>query len=38
MNIVETARDQDVDEILNPNYTPMTPEDVDLFEEKQKYM
>ena len=37
-NIVTTARAQDVDDILDSNYTPMTPEDTDLFEEKQKCM
>ena len=32
------ARAQDVAEVLNPNYTPTTPDESALFDEKQKYM
>ena len=32
------ARTQDVTNILNPNYNPLTPEDKQLFNEKQKFV
>ena len=37
-NLVATARAQDVEEVLQPNYTPVSAEDTELFDEKQKYM
>ena len=33
-----TAAAQDVSEILDPTYVPNTPEEMELFNEKQKYM
>ncbi|MEM7536959.1 MAG: hypothetical protein AAF639_32575, partial [Chloroflexota bacterium] len=33
---VAAARAQDVSDVLDPNYTPSTPVDVELFAEKQK--
>jgi hypothetical protein len=32
------ARAQDVDDVLNPSYTPAMADEIALFEEKQKYM
>ena len=33
-----TAMAQDVDDVLNKDYAPTTPEDADLFQEKKKFM
>ena len=33
-----TAMSQDVDDVLNKDYAPTTPEDADLFQEKKKFM
>ena len=35
---IALARAQDVSEVLEPTYVPSTSEDIDLFDEKQKYM
>ena len=32
------ARAQDVHNVVNPNYKPMTQEEMDLFVEQQKYV
>lgn len=32
------ARAQDVEQVLDPSYVPSTADEIDLFEEKQKYM
>ena len=37
-NILATSRAQDLDNVLHPNDTPLTQEDVKLFNEKQKFM
>ena len=36
--LLATAAAQDVSEILDPNYTPISPDEIELFKEKQKYM
>ena len=38
LNLLATAAAQDVEEILDPNYVPITQEEKYLFTEKQKYM
>ena len=38
MNTLDTARAQDVAEVLNPDYRAVTGDDVALFKEKQKFM
>ena len=35
---VAHARAQDVEDVLDPTYKPITPEDKGVFKEKQKYM
>ena len=35
---IATARIHDCEEILDPNYKPSTPEEKELFDEKQKFM
>ena len=37
-NLLATAAAQDVEEVLDPNYTPSNEEETNLFNEKQKYM
>jgi hypothetical protein len=37
-SFVNQARAQDVSEVLDPKYMPMTDKDNDLFIEKQKYV
>ena len=37
-NLIATAAAQDVEEVLDPNYTPSNEEETNLFNEKQKYM
>jgi hypothetical protein len=32
------ARDQDLSDVLDENYTPVTPADIDLFAKKQKFL
>ena len=36
--LLATAAAQDVSEILDSNYTPISPDEIELFKEKQKYM
>jgi hypothetical protein len=36
--LLTQARAQDVDQVLDPAYSPSTQEDIDLFEWKKKYM
>ena len=36
--LLATAAAQDVSEILDPNYTLISPDEIELFKEKQKYM
>ena len=37
-NTLATAISKHVGSVLNPNYTPQTEEDADIFHEKQKFM
>ena len=37
-HLLTTAGTQDVKEVLDPQYTPQTEEDADLFQLKQEYM
>ena len=37
-NTIATANAQDIADVLNPNYSPTSPKDIELFYEKQKFM
>ena len=37
-HLFSTAASQDVKEVFDPHYTPLTPDDSDLFNEKHIYM
>jgi hypothetical protein len=37
-SFVNQARAQDLSEVLDPTYVPVTPEDINLFTEKQKFL
>jgi hypothetical protein len=37
-SLVAIARAQAVDQVLDPTYLPVLPDDIALFAEKQKYM
>ncbi len=38
LQFVSTARAQDLQDLLNPSYVPMTPDDKDVFKAKQEYL
>ena len=37
-NVISTAWTQDVEDIFHKSHVPSTPDDIDLFREKQKHM
>ena len=34
-NLISISAIQDVEQVLDPTYTPTSPEDIELFQEKQ---